>query len=338
MHGEGGAPETTRRSPAQRRDGGWPARAQRPEWGDIPQPVREGIEELAGGKVVRAVSHVGGFSPGLAARIELADGTKLFVKAASPSPNAETPQIHRSEARIAAALPTEASVPRFLGAYDDGTWVALLFEYIDGRPPRLPWEHEELTRVLDALGRLSRTLTPSPVRAPPIREKHAGYLQGWRRILTEQGKAGTLLAGTDPWIRKHLSALAEMEANWPNIAQGSTLLHADIRADNILLTPTRVYFVDWPWACIGAPWIDLMAMLPSVYMQGGPPPWDVFDVHPLAEGVPPDAAATYLCALTGYFLWSSLQPPPPGLPTLREFQRAQGDRALEWLKRRTGWA
>ena len=31
------------------------------------------------------------------------------------------------------------------------------------------------------------------------------------------------------------------------------------------------------------------------------------------------------------------RPPPPGLPTLRPFQAAQGEVALAWLRRRTGW-
>ncbi|MFI7404394.1 aminoglycoside phosphotransferase family protein, partial [Streptomyces sp. NPDC049541] len=41
-----------------------------------------------------------------------------------------------------------------------------------------------------------------------------------------------------------------------------------------------------------------------------------------------------LAALAGYFVAHALQPPPPGLPTLRAFQRAQGDTALAWLRRR----
>jgi hypothetical protein len=44
-----------------------------------------------------------------------------------------------------------------------------------------------------------------------------------------------------------------------------------------------------------------------------------------------------LAALTGFFVWHSRQPPPPGLPTLREFQAAQGRTALAWLKIRTTW-
>lgn len=41
-----------------------------------------------------------------------------------------------------------------------------------------------------------------------------------------------------------------------------------------------------------------------------------------------------LAALAGYFLHSSGLPSPPGLPTLRDFQRAQGEAALHRLRRR----
>src|SRR6266566_3463101 len=258
-----------------------PARGERLMWTALPENVRKGVERILGGKVVHAVSHSGGFSPGCAARVDLADGSRFFVKAAGPVPNADTPQIHRAEAQIASALPTFPFVPKFLGNYDDGTWVALAYDYVDGRPPIIPWRREELDRVLVALEDLSRSLTPSPINAQPIEQKHVPFLQGWRRLLRERTEAGHALDGLDPWVDGNLSRLARLETKWPDAARGTTLLHADVRADNIILTPAGVFFVDWPWACIGAPWIDLMAMLPSVHMQGGPPPWEVFDKHSL---------------------------------------------------------
>ena len=94
--------------------------------------------------------------------------------------------------------------------------------------------------------------------------------------------------------------------------------------------------MDWVWASRGAAWIDLLFMLPSVAMQGGPKPWDIFDTHPLARGIPDEHATALVAAITGFFVWQSRQPSPPGLPTIRAFQRDQGLPALEWLKRRTG--
>jgi aminoglycoside phosphotransferase len=280
---------------------------------------------------------MGGFSPGVAARVNLANGGRFFIKVAGPQPNPDTPNIHRAEGRIAASLPPRAPVPRFVGTYDDGAWVGLVFEYIDGRPPTIPWTRKELDRVLAGLEHLSRSLTPSPVEAAPIQMKHVPYLQGWRRLLRQRFRVGIGNPKLDEWVESNLPRLAALEEGWPDAARGNTLLHADIRADNIILTPAKVYFVDWPWACVGAPWIDLMAMLPSVHLQGGPPPAELFDKHPLARKAPPNQVTTYLAALTGFYVSSSLQPSPPGLPTLREFQRAQGERALLWLRQRTGW-
>jgi hypothetical protein len=41
-----------------------------------------------------------------------------------------------------------------------------------------------------------------------------------------------------------------------------------------------------------------------------------------------------LAAIAGFFVSDSLEPAPPGLPTLRGFQLAQGRAALAWLRRR----
>jgi Phosphotransferase enzyme family len=124
---------------------------------------------------------------------------------------------------------------------------------------------------------------------------------------------------------------------WPAGAAGGTLLHADLRADNLLLTPARVMVVDWPWASVGAAWFDLLGMLPSVAMQGGLDPEAVFAAHPVAAGADPDAVTATLAALAGFFVVRGGEPPPPGLPTVRSFQLAQGRAALAWLRRRLGW-
>ncbi|GCB50952.1 hypothetical protein SNL152K_8299 [Streptomyces sp. NL15-2K] len=102
----------------------------------------------------------------------------------------------------------------------------------------------------------------------------------------------------------------------------------------MLTADDRVVFVDWPHAVRAAPWFDLLIMLPCVRAQGGPDPEEVFAAHPLGRGADPDAVTAALAGLAGYFLQHSLLPPPPGIPTLRAFQRAQGEAALAWLRKR----
>src|SRR5439155_22784178 len=107
--------------------------------------------------------------------------------------------------------------------------------------------------------------------------------------------------GLDDWSLRHLDPLVELEATAPAAVEGSTLLHLDIRADNLLLTPERVYVVDWPHACVGAPWVDPVCFAPSVPMQGGPVPGDLLRRHPAARAAEPGAITAAVVAVAGFF-------------------------------------
>ncbi|MER5751881.1 phosphotransferase [Streptomyces sp. NPDC002088] len=310
-----------------------PAAGARTPWEALPARVHDAVARIIGAPVLHAVTEPGGFSPGAAARLRTADGRRAFVKAVSADTNPDSPALHRTEARNAAALPPAVPAPRLLGTYDDGTWVALVFEEVAGRQPHVPWRPAELRRVLDAVADLSRTLTPSPLDAPPAAEKLGDAFDGWRRLC--DGAAGDVRGRLDDWSVAHLADLAELAAPWPESVSGDTLAHADLRADNMLLTADGgVVFVDWPHAVRAAPWFDLLVMLPCVRAQGGPDPQEVFTAHPVGRDADPGAVTAALAGLAGYFLEHALRPPPPGLPTLRPFQRAQGEAAVEWLRTR----
>ncbi|MFI7698438.1 aminoglycoside phosphotransferase family protein [Nonomuraea sp. NPDC049480] len=302
-----------------------PAAGTRVPWHKVHPAVRAAVEEFLGGRVAEAITQPGGFSPAAAVRLRTDEGRRAFVKAVGPEPNPDTVLLYRSELKIAAALPESVPAPRLLTGFELEGWVVLVFEDVEAGHPELPWRRDELDRVLHAIDRMSAALTPAPIDAPPISDVFGPAFKGWRKLLKEDTD------GLDPWALRHLGELAELESGWAEAAAGDSLVHADLRADNILLTDDRVYVVDWPWACVGAPWFDRMGMLPSVGMQGGPPPHELL--------TDPDPAVTsVVAALAGYFVRQSRQPDPPGLPTVREFQRAQGVVALDWVRRRTGWS
>jgi phosphotransferase family enzyme len=296
-------------------------------WAELPDTLRKSIEVALGSTVVDAAGQVGGFSPGAAARVRLADGRRVFVKAIGATQNADALAFYRREAGIAGRLPAHVAAPRLLwsGGGDDGA--ALVFEDVEGHTPPLPWRPADWTRVHDALVALSADLTPSPLDLP---RADPDLFSGWRALAADPSLAARL----DPWARENLDRLAALEAGWPEAAAGDTLVHLDLRADNILLTGDRVLFVDWPHAAVGAPWFDLLGMLPSVAMQGGPDPADVWRTSPLARAADPAAVDSVLAGIAGFFVHGSLLPPPPGLPRLREFQRLQGEPALAWLRSR----
>ena len=256
-----------------------PATGRRLAWDDVPGWLLGEVEERLGGRVVEAVTQPSGFSPGLAVRVRLGDGRRAFVKAVGPEPNPDSPGIHRAEARTMAVLPRSVPAPRMLWSLDRDGWVALAIEDVDGAHPTLPWRPDELARVLAMVADLTAALTPAPPGPPTFAERLQDTFVGWRRLAAAHAAGDEDLAGLDPWAARHLRRLADLEAGWPAAAQGPTLLHADLRADNLLLTPTRVVAVDWPWACVGAAWVDLLLLLPSVAMQGGPDPEPTFAAH-----------------------------------------------------------
>lgn len=303
----------------------------RVHWDDIPRDVRAAFEQRLGARVVDAATQPGGFSPGLAARLRLEDGRRVFLKAVHEAANPESPEIHRREGRIMAALPAGAPAPRLLWIYDEAGWVALCLEDVDGRHPHEPWTEHDLGLVIAALREMAAALTPAPM--DPGYTVAAGFrdnIHGWQ-VLKRRGERRL-----DPWARRHLARLARLEAGAPGVAEGDTLLHFDLRADNILISGERVYVVDWPWARTGAAWIDWVGMAPSVAMQGGPDP-ETFLRRFGIDRISPKAIDAVVCTIAGYFIRHSLEVPPSGLPTLRQFQAAQGRIAVAWLRERLGW-
>lgn len=297
-------------------------------WTDLPDHVRTSVEEIVGGRVVEARSQPGGFSPGTADRVRTEDGGRAFVKAASPAQNPRTPALHRREAEVCAALPQDAAVPALLGVHDDGEWVALVLEDVDGRHPATPWDAGELTAVLDTLAGLAERTTPTPLPHLPSATEHlADNFAGWRRIAADRP------ADLDPWVAARTDRLADLSEQAVAALAGDTLLHIDVRSDNLLVRPDRtVALVDWPWACTGPAWLDRFMLLVNVNLYGG------HDVEALLDRHLPDldaeVATAVLAGVLGYFVDVARRPPPPGLPTLRLFQRQQGDATLAWLRRR----
>ena len=308
----------------------------RPGWSALPDGVRSALEGWLGSTVETAESQAGGFSPGIAARIRTADGTRYFVKCAGPVPNPATPGMHRREAQVLGAMPDGVAVPRLLWTYDDeeSGWVLLVSQDIEGRHPRMPWRMEELDRVVDGLARLADALTPSPLPVSQVRSARGAFcrsINGWRQLAVGPPSD---LDRLDQWSQRNLDSLIELESQAPDAVDGDTLLHLDVRADNILLTANEVWIFDWASACVGAPWVDAIGFAPSVAMQGGPPPEETVARHPAARSADPSHITAAAAAIAGYFTHRALQPPAPGLPTLREFQAAQGEVARNWLAQR----
>ena len=308
-----------------------PAWSTRIGWLDLPQHVRTAVEDILGSEVVQFVGQAGGFSPGTADRVLTSSGKRAFVKAVSRELNEITPKIHRQEAHIAGNLPASLPVASLLGHYDDGQWVALVLEDIEGAPPHFPWKFEEIMLVLDALEKLA--LVPVPeilLELPTLRESVEEAFAGWKRIRE------LVPEECDPWIVERLDELDSLAAAALRVLGGRSLVHNDVRADNILITAwNEAILVDWPWACIGAGWFDALTVLINV--RAFDPTFNVDSVfanHPVFAEVTAQQIDAVLAGMAGYFIDVARTIAPAGLPTVRAFQQQQGDAVIKWLKER----
>jgi hypothetical protein len=211
-----------------------------------------------------------------------------------------------------------------LGGFDDGEWVVLILEDVDGANPRTPWVASEIDAAVTALADLAAAVTPSPVPgAPSAADAVADDFAGWHKIATEPP------ADLDPWLAERLDDLrAAADRALAAVATGDTLVHFDIRADNMLIRPDgRVVIVDWPWGCVGPAWLDRLLLGLDVLVKGGDPA-RVF------EGIDPGVVTDVIAGIAGMFEHICRLPPPPGIPTVRAFQRAGADAIRPWLRER----
>ena len=306
------------------------ATAVRSTWAELPASVRSAVEERLGGHVVRAISQNGGFTHGVAARICLEDGGRAFVKAVSI--HHEIAAQYRTEARIAAALPLHVPASRLRFCLEESDWIVMAFDDIDGRHPDLN-DAVDLTAVLDAIESMTDLLTPNPVPdAPPITDPLGPLFHGWRRA------AQTQRSGLDVWSERNLDRLAELESRWVDGAVGETLLHADLRADNLLITSTdAVIAVDWAWSCVGAAWVELVYLMPAIAAAGHDPE-EVVRRHSTTRNADPGALDAFVCALAGHFTECASEPAPAWSPNLRTHEDRAARICRDWLARRTGWS
>ncbi|MHC2999383.1 phosphotransferase family protein [Microbacterium sp. HJ5] len=298
-------------------------------WTDLPPHVRDRIEAHAGAPVRAATTALGGFSPGLASTLELADGRTVFAKAVGSETGPGSADLLRRERANLERLGPLPFASRVIGAHDDGDWVFVLFEHVRGHAPR-PSVPAERARMIRAFEEAAASLTPSPIIAETFAATAAGDMSRWCHA--ERGDAGVEL---DPWIAANLEAVRSLASRWADASSGSGLRHGDLRADNMLLSGDDVVIVDWTEVCLGAPWLDWLLAVPSVCLfPDTPPPEATFRESSLSHSAPPGDVTSVLAAVTGYFLTSSVLPVVPALPTLRDFQRAQGLVAAEWLRER----
>lgn len=289
-----------------------------------PAEVRRWAELQLGSARVSATDVVGGMSPGPAARLQAVGGTRAFLKACGSALNPDTPGLLRTEISVLNALPSHPSLPSLLATYDDGDWVALLLADIDAPLVELPWKQDQFDRASRAPLEVHEASAPNPwAGAPSAAETSAAFLSRWRTLVRQPPP------DLSPWWRSHLEPLAAHAAGVLDVIAGTTLLHWDVRADNLMADDRRFVVVDWGQARLGAPWVDHALLAFDVAMSGGTLTTATARVSdPVLREVDPNAVLSLAAAMAMAFELRWRQPPIQGLPTLGETSR-RWSRALE---------
>jgi hypothetical protein len=309
------------------------ATARRPTWLDLPRRVRDLVESRLGAAVVASWSAGTGFTPGLASRLSLSDGTDVFVKAASSADDElhgwPLSDAYRNEIRKLHALPEGIGAPPLRWHEDaeiDGEqWVVAAYEFVAGAPPRRPWRPGQLALVTGRLGELATRLTPPPtgLALDSLESELMGDVDYRLHTIREHLQPS-----------RRLDQVVELCRTAAPHLHGETVVHMDLRDDNVLIDDSgEVWIVDWNWPVVGAAWTDLVCVLLSARGDG----LDVEQIlreHALTSQVPPESIDALLALLWSFWAVGIRQPVPAGSPHLRDHQLWYEQVTRGWLTER----
>jgi hypothetical protein len=221
---------------------------------------------------------------------------------------------------------------RLLASYDDGAWVALLIEDVDGRHPDFG-DAAEVDAVLRAVDRLGLVLQERDVPSTVDLVDVAHVFGKWADSLATLADASAATP-VPAWLRTDpydYAAVLREHAGRPM----RQVVHWDIRVDNLLRRPGgEVVVGDWGVAARGPAWVDpLLARLECVE-----DPW--FDtsaaLSPALAEVGDDAVTAFLAGFAAHLAVRSVVAIDVNLPTLNDFRVRESRRMLEAVARRTG--
>lgn len=303
----------------------------RPDWASLPDAVRAYAEDQIGSRVVEAQTCGGGYTPGLASRLRLEDGRRVFLKGMDGT-HPFAPH-YADEIAVTAALPVGIA-PELLwwaAPLEEMGWWLLCLEDIPGEQPIFS-PGGDVEAVVHAMESAAKKLTPCPLtpstRLPDILAK---WFTGWSDLAKENTQA------LDPWAQRNLDQLVAVEQRGYTDCAGDTLVHWDIRPDNMIRrTDGAVVLIDWAYRFQGAPWVDIAVLVPALIVGGHTPQ----QAEAAVAGLPqpePDVLTAFGIGLAGYWTWCSLKLNPPGAPFMRQNRAVHAAAALRWQEHRTGW-
>ena len=228
----------------------------------------------------------------------------------------------RQEHRMYEVLGARPWLPEVRG-FLDGEHPLLVLEDLSGAiwPP--PWDRAQIDTVLGTLAAVAEVGAP-----PDLRRLADGDApdEGWHHVLAHPAAFLALGLCSPRWLDDAAPILADAAAAAP--LAGSSVVHCDVRSDNLCLRHGHAVLFDWNLAGVGNPQFDVAFWLPSLAVEHGPRP----------EEVMPDCPVELAAYVSGFFASRAGEPEIPHAPLVRHVQRQQLHSALPWAARLLGLA
>lgn len=294
------------------------------DWAQLPIAIQERVQQLAGSEIHQVQSQTGGFSAGLASRVSFTNGQKFFIKAV-PTSSEGTYELYVREADVLRAIPRNLPAAHLIDAFIGDEWAVLVIEDVEGRHPERSATSADTVHVLDAIAAL--TAAPTHSALPRLADELVGDAESWSRL-----DAAGLMTTTTPWCVENFNLLREAAERVTVAVAGDRLIHADLRADNILIDLLgRARLIDWPWAAKGAGWEDALLYLLDLRVEDAAADIAPLLDHPVFASSSTEDHIALLSAVGGSWFEKCRFPAPEGMTTLRDFQRREAIAAIEWI-------
>jgi hypothetical protein len=203
-------------------------------------------------------------------------------------------------------------MPQLLGWDNSKERPVLLLEDLSQARWPPPWQAGDEALVMAALDELHAA--PAP---PGLPGAESDVSAGWPELGADPLPFLSLGLVSAAWLDANLATL--QSAGERAALAGGSVVHLDIRSDNLCFKDGRALIVDWNWASLGNPAVDAQFWLPSLVLEGGIPP---IDLEP-----------EYAAWLVGFFAARAGLPVIVDAPGVRPIQLAQLKVVLPWACR-----
>ncbi|MDH3731269.1 MAG: hypothetical protein OES13_09130 [Acidimicrobiia bacterium] len=228
--------------------------------------VAEAVSDALGRRVsrIRRIRGREGGHTGAIRRIaELDDGSSAYVKVATTTALAER---LRHEIEIYEQVQEPFMLTK-LGEVDDGARVVLILENAETARWPPPWDTAGISAVTAMLDKLRQVAAPGWLVWLGGPEALGSASASWQQVLEDPSRLLTQGLVSASWLERSIEPLQAAERN-SNVGGGS-LVHLDVRSDNICFDRGQVKLVDWPGARLGHSYLDQHYWATTLYRETG---------------------------------------------------------------------